>query len=447
MSNEPDGWSRLGLDPDPLVARLMKAASDAVGGPVEKLCAAHMETLMPKGWLARMPEPAAVVAAVNAVTSCLGHPAGGIQAQPTALEVAVAAVGGQIAQDAGLQLAASLPQLCDDPTLRLAGAEEAAGQFLATIDRLLARFVPQIDTLDATARLSFERILAATTSVKGRKPQVQEFMEATQQFPKVRLQAVLFRQLVEIYSKLREKLTAFLSEVSASRLRLEAELAKWMSETDSSPPPRGPRTLLPPGCASTQDSVNTFVNALTDDDLSLLERRIQSAVVEQFGGLYNACLNTSNGIKLVLDLLKIEARSYLDARLGDIDFAAMLGSAYRSAEAARNALTAAAQDAVPTLAGPGPWTKSELMVVGMPPGPGAEWIQKLVVAAIPGTTPMTIETKDEIVFYRILKTVPLSALPQLGPTWENAYTGACEAPQGNPHTRCDFTKWISIDAG
>ena len=376
------------------------------------------------------------------MTGFFGHPVA--VGNPSPLEESVCPVAVEIVEAVQTQLKESLPTLCDDASLRLSGTEEAANQFVSGIERLLARFIPQAEQLDYQARTNYERVMGGSAPARGYKSS-NDLAEAARLFATARYQFVLTTEIVSIYKHLRTTVTNFLKDVTACRQRLQGELQKLLATAAAAaaPGPRGSRELLPPHCPTVAAAVEAYTQSLTDEDLGLLESRVQSAVVDRFGGLFHACLNATDGLGTLLDLLRDEARGYLDARLAEVDLVPMFAAQFRTPEAARAALAAAAREAEPTLAGSGPWAKDELTVVACPAVPAA---RDLALSAV-GEGATTVDADDEIAFYREYPTVPLAALPQLGPAWEAAYQAACEVPQGNPHCRGDVPKWVPIDAG
>lgn len=432
-----DAWSRMGLDPDPLISRLIQASNEAARGPIHKMIDRLADNLTPKGWLTRSPDSAAVIDTVNTLLNFLGHPVA--SGNPSRFEEVICPVTVEICERAKQQLSESLPRLCDDSNLRLSGTEEAANQFMATIDRLVARYQPLADQHAQQSRVSLEFLMGV--SAKSRKGTTQEVADATRQFGTCRIQAVILKEVVAIYKNLKGTLRTFLKDASACRQRLETELTRLVTVESTISRPRLSNELLPAGCPSVDAAVESFVNSLNDDDLNLVEQRIQASVIERYDGVFNACLNTTDGIQKLIDLLQEEIRAYLDARLNDVDFLSMLAANFHTEDAARSTLGTAYRDAEPNIAGSGPWSKSEISIL-LSTAATAD----LASSVMDATNPILAEGKDEIAYYRELPCVPMAALPHLGPNGENAYQMACEMPQGNPHARGDVPKWTSIDA-
>jgi hypothetical protein len=432
-----DAWSRMGLDPDPLISRLIQASNEAARGPIHKMIDRLADNMTPKGWLPRTPDSASVIDTVNTLLNFLGHPVA--SGNPSRFEEVICPVSVEICERAKQQLSESLPRLCDDSNLRLSGTEETANQFMATIDRLVGRYQPLAEQHAQQSRLSLEYLMGV--SAKSRKGTAQEVADAIRQFGTCRIQAVILKEVVAIYKNLKGTLRSFLNDASACRQRLEAELTRLVTVDSSICRPRSPNELLPAGCPSVEAAVQSFVSSLNDDDLNLVEQRIQASVIERYDGVFNACLNTTGGIQKLIDLLQEEIRAYLDARLNDVDFLGILGANFHNEEAARTTLAEAYRKAEPNLAGSGPWSKSEISILLSPPATAG-----LASSVMDASNPIHAESKDEIAFYRELPSVPMAALPHLGPNGENAYQTACEMPQGNPHARGDVPKWTSIDA-
>jgi serine/threonine protein kinase len=437
-----EAWTRMGLDPEPLLSRLTQPVSTLAGAPIDQVVESIIAPLQPKGWLSRGPDVTLIADVTKKLTDLLGQPV--TTAKPSRLEECVAPLTKEIIRRTREQLTESLPRLCDDATLRLSGTEEAANQFIAGIDRLIDRFAPHFEQLESTARGSFERLMAATTPSRSRKATPPDIAYIAKQFATARLQSVLTREIVSIYKQLRRTLVAFQADASACQQRLNAELKKLVAKVEAPPFPRGSRELLPPNCPSTQAAVEAYTKTLTDDDLQLLERRVQSAVVDQFDGLFNACLNTTDGVGKLIDLLQEETRAYLDARLMDVDLVPMLAAQFRTQETALMALSHCYREAEPSLTGPGPWSKNEIIAVA---SPALGTARNLAFSAGIPPEATSIDSRDEIAYIREWPAVPLSTLPQLGAIWEASYQMACELPQGNPHSRGDVPKWVPIDAG
>jgi serine/threonine protein kinase len=440
--------ARLKLDPDGLLAQLMAAADAAVGQPLEPLLSRTLETLIPRGWRTKRPSAHAVTLAFAELDNLIGTPLLGANATPTPIEDAIRRAAADLLQAAQSELTTHLPMLADDPTFRLAGAEEAARQVLADLDRALVNFTQQAEQARTDARSAYERLWqwANQSAADKRKWSLTEWTEAVRQYPKCQYRSILYARARKVYEHLKPVLIGVLKEVSACRQRLEGYRKSLIDELEEPSVPIGPRQVMPPGCPTITEAAQKFLAFLSDDDLAGLERQIQATIEETIGGLYQACLNSAEGAKVVLQVVREESRAYLDARLGEIDLAGMLTSRYGSMEGVIRAFSQSFAAATPELVEAGPWARPGITLVATPAGAAYADLRRAAVNAAPlDLPPITADTRDEVVIYREYPHVPLCALPQCGSAWVAAYFEAAEMFQCTPHSRTDITQWVGVD--
>ncbi|QDU18874.1 tubulin-like doman-containing protein [Urbifossiella limnaea] len=437
-------WTRMELDPDAVLARLQAAAESATGARTEDLIAAATEPLVPKGWLARLPEPERVAVAVDGLVKLFGPPSGPAHRVPTAAEGAVAEAALAVANEAALHLRTVVAGLVEDPQFRLAGAEEATRQFLATTDRLAEKYYAEAAAADLKATAAYECLVQYTHFQKGmRKPAAAEIADALRLFPRARYQGVLHRTLARLYQTVRDPLEAQLADVSGCRERL-AEVAGPVGPAAADFIP-GPRRLMPPGCLGVDDAVARFEGVLTDADQAAIDARVQALLEPEHGGLFQACFSSSAGPEGVVAAVREEARSYLDARLGDVDMGAMFAERFRSRQSAEAAVGHAFAEAEPEWVGGGPWTGTEVTVLAVPDGVAGAPVRELAARAIPVAGLPTADSRDDVTIYREYPAVPLSAVPHLGPAGSTAYQNLPESNQCSLHSRLDVTAWTGVD--
>ncbi len=443
-------WSRLGLEPDDILGRFQKAADGVLGCRVDELTAAAVEPILPKGWLARLPEPPAVAVVLDRLVRTFGPAASASKRPPTPLEDAVDQAAVEVAQEVNHELRTLAPGLVEDPAFRLAGAEDVVRQFLATLDRLLERYLAQAADLDNKAVAAHELLLDYTHFAKGsRKPSAAEFTEAVRQFPRCRYQALTARHLIAVYKFLRDGLAGQMSDVTACRQRAEAALATVAPAVsdDMLEVAATVRRLMPSGCATVGDAVERFRKVLGEADLDEIDRRVQAGVEHEYGGIYQACLNSASGAQHVVDLTLSEARAYLETRLGAADLGAMFAERYRTPQAAELVISEAYQQAEPTWVGDGPWSAAGLTVLAAPGGdPSAEGLRDVARRGLPVAGLPTADVRDELTVYREFPAVPFSALPHLGEAGAAAYASLPDVNQCSLHARLDITQWAAADA-
>ncbi|MCI0702918.1 MAG: protein kinase [Planctomycetia bacterium] len=436
-------WTQLGLEPEMILSRLQRAADAAVNGSLDEVFTSITEPLVPRGWLARLPESGPMTIALDRLHKLLGSPTSTIKRPPTAIEEAVVRAGEEAESAFANQLRALAPILVDDPQFRLAGTEELYRQFIATTDRLIDRFLQSAADAETRALDAYEWLTVAAHPQKGiRKPTAAELTDALRQYPRARFQALTFRQMMTLYQALRDVLNARVTDVSVTRQRVATAAAVEDRPLDL---PLSLRRLMPTGCATIAEAVDRFVQSVTDADLTEIDRRIQSVLEPEGGGLFKVCQGTAAGTDGVIGLVFEEARTYLDARLGDVGLASMFAERFRTPQQAERAIEQAHQEAEPSWIGPGPWTSAEITVVGCPAGESGESLRELARRAIPVAGLPISESRDDLTIYREWPSVPLAALPHLGPAGVAAYHALPEAIQCTPHARVDVTNWVNVD--
>ncbi len=439
-------WGAAGLEASVLSRSLVREAGAAVGHDLEAEVLAGLEALAPRGgWRARPPEPAAVAAAVARWQEVLSRPNPGTRA-PSALAEAFTAAADARAEKLRDEHARLFANLIEAPNFRLAGTEEALRRVVELLDKAKAQSERKADELARDAVAALDHLLAVAQPHKGaRKLTPAEFQEAATAYPHGQLGQLGARAAVRVYHRLRDHLAGKLAEVAACRSRVEEVLADLTARAEAPPPPLGETDLLPAGCASTEDAAQTFLRSLTDDDLLELDHAVQHGLEERFGGLYQACLNITDGADGLTRILAEQARRYLHERLGQVDFDAMLTARAGGDQALAHELRGAYDRAAPGLVGPGPWSRAEFAAYLGPVGPGGEVARDVAAGVLPETT-YDVAAPDEVAVYREYPDVPLAALAQFGPAWAGAYRAHPDAQQASAHTRLDVTQWIDVDA-
>ena len=438
-------WAQLGFEPDAVTAHLHRTADLAAGGKVDEVIGMVTEPLVPRGWLARAPEPTQVGVALDRLNKLIGPPASSVKRPPTAVEEAVTKAATAAGTSFALDLHNLLPVLADDPQFRLAGTEELYRQFITNADRLIDKFMQQAVELDAKAVAGYECLTQYAHFQKGmRKPTAAELTDALRQYPRARFQALTFRQLVAVYQPVREALGGQLADVAVARQRM-ATIATAVPEDEPDTAPVSLRKLMPPGCATVGDAVERFLNVLTDEDLNEIDRRVASALEPEAGGLLRVCLGTG-GVAGVVATVFEESRAHLDARLGEVGLATMFAERFRTAQHAERAIEQAYQEAEPAWVGHGPWAGSEVAVLACPGGAAGEALREVARRAIPIAGLPVADSRDDLTIYREWPAVPLAALPHLGPAAAAAYSALPETGHCSAHARLDVTQWLDVDA-
>ena len=113
---------------------------------------------------------------------------------------------------------------------------------------------------------------------------------------------------------------------------------------------------------------------------------------------------------------------------------------------AERAIEQTYQEAEPAWIGNGNWVGGEVAVLACPSGNGGEPLRELARRAIPVAGLPIADSRDNFTVYREWPTVPLLALPQVGPAAMAAYNSLPESQLCTPHSRLDVTQWVDVDS-
>jgi hypothetical protein len=438
-------WQKLGLDLEGFIEKLRDQADAVVSASAEGQLIQIGESLITKGWLSRSPDPAQVGHALVEWDRIIGHPASSANRPLTPIEERLRSFAADMATVAHSELATTVPHLIDDPKFRLAGSEEGARQLIADLNRMGSALFSQADQLDKDALANYELLTGHAHGTT--RAQTAVITEALKRYPRQRFQATLARRAARTYEALKESMTHVKNEVTSCRQRLLAYKTVLLGEIEQPTSAIGPNQIMPPGCFTIEDASKRYLDILTDDDLHDMETWVQAGIEKNYGGVYEACLNTTEGASGLLDILRQQTRAYLDKRLGDVDFTAMFEQKFGSLDLVVEAFQKAHADAAPALVGSGPWSQSAVTVFAAPPGESGDAVRHAAYEALPEPDKAVFaDAPDEAVLYREYPQVPLAALPYFGTAWQAAYDTAFDTIQCSPHTRIDIPQWISVDA-
>ncbi|MGL6074618.1 MAG: tubulin-like doman-containing protein [Fimbriiglobus sp.] len=438
-------WQSSGMDLETLARSLLATAEQSTGTSLEEMFRLGTEQLTPKGWLARTADPDKTGVITQNWVALIGRPNSAV-GRSAIFQDAFADAADQCVVKFTEQLRFLFPSLIENPEFRLAGAEEAIRQILGHLDRARIRADQLAAEKESQSTLAIDQLAGHANSAKGtRKLTATEFTEAIQTFPHAQTMFLQLKAASRVYRKLKDLLMAILAEVTVFRQRVEMGLPELTRDAETPANPAAFGEFLPTGCPSTEDAARVFLSSLTDADLTNLDHHVQEALDRKFGGLYQACLNSTEGSSSIFQVLREETRSFLDHRMGDVDLASMLFSSFGGVQQAAGGLHNAFEQASPKIIGNGPWTQNGINVFLGPVGAGGDPIRELAAEVLPEGT-IDAPGEDEVILYREIPDVPLVALAQLGPLWSNAYQAFPESHQISPHTRLDVTSWSDVDA-
>jgi serine/threonine protein kinase len=335
-------------------------------------------------------------------------------------------------------------RLIEQPAYRLAGAEEAVRQAIATIEQLLQHHEPLIKDLTRRAGEAYLRLRSMIHAVRpgGRRLVMPpgDVLELLRSYPKWRFQALMLQQVSGAFLGLRGHLSDELREINFLRVRL-TELGRMLEsppEADQAEAPRRLRNVFPAGCKTMQEAADKFVAAFTPDLLLQLDKQIQEVLLRDFTALVHVCTSSKNMLKDVEGAMVQTAMDFAGAMLAEPNVGDLLQEQFADPDEVSRAVAGFHAEAAPGLspAGPGGAEATELFVVAVPPGSDA--FLSMTDHALRDAEPKVADSHDDIILYRELANLPLAALELMGPRGQEAYRTLTATEHFTPHTRVDL---------
>jgi hypothetical protein len=356
----------------------------------------------------------------------------------------------EVVQEWGQKLDEMPVRLIEEPKYRLAGAEEAVRQLVATIEQALQHHEPLLKDLTTRAREAYARLRILSqplsqTPNRRRPPPAADVLELMRNYAKWRYQSLVLGQFMSGFLTLRGHLADEMREIGFCRVRL-TELQRLLAEPnepDADKPRDGGRHLFPPGCQGLEDAVKVFLADVGPEAVQELDVQIQAMLRKRFTALVQVCVSRANMLKDVQAALVETAETFAAGLRNAQNVAEMFLEQHPDPQVAEDEVAGFLDEAAPEPLGPRqpPGTVPEVCVVAAPPGPAGDRIRELARKAAPGsevhTAAPSLNSDDEIVVYRELSNVSLADLEQLGPIGQEAYDRMTSAENFTPHSRTD----------
>jgi serine/threonine protein kinase len=413
-----------------------------------------------------LPEQLAKI--LDQLEELLGKPQDdGLSDTPARLVVALREAADKLVQQWEQKLAELPVRLIETPEFRLAGAEEALRQMVASIEQTLQNHEPLARELSNRAAELYDRLhqlLDSSASLAGastrrsgvvsvvfrksssgsRKHSAHaEVQELLRDYSKTLYQGLLLRQAGNIFLTLRGHLADEMREINFCRLRLGELLHALEAPVEAAPAPSAAvKYFYPGGCKDLKETLQYLESQLKEDALKELDVRMQEMLHKQFTALVNVCLGTDNVLKNVEAAMRQTAEAFAAERLGEVNVTEMFLQQHPDDAQAAAALADFFDKAAPKLPSPiVPPLQGEgaaqLCVLAAPAGPAGEHLQALAAQALPDVEWQAASSAEDILLYRERVNLPLSELPQLGPLAQDAYRQMNNAEHFTPHCRCD----------
>lgn len=442
-------WTVRGLSPEKLMEALQKTCAATLGNAPETVFATLTEPLNALD-TARQDEARQILTNVfRGLEEILGRPEEFIGSSPGALTDPMQQTAEATVNKWSAKLATFAVSLLEQPEYRLAGAEAAFRELVTTIDRVCAEYEPLLKEINGRASEGRERLMKLIDGLTGSAPTrrtpnaLPNIVELMRAYPRWRLQSLVLQRVFAAYVSLRGTLSDQLREVNYCRERLldmKRKLIESPMENASISTTMLTRALLPEGCRTLAESVESIRARLSNEDLNELDRRVQQLINQDFSSLVQVCLGSANRLKeLEKSMLRL-AGEFVSGRIGNTQVADIYLAQYQSDEQVREDLGNMFAEAAPKLCSPRQQS-SEIAILATPANPSGGKIRRLAQQTVPDADLAEADSSDDIVFYRERFQMLLSELEQLGPLGYEAYRQVGMVDHFTPHSRTDIAQW------
>jgi hypothetical protein len=468
-------WQRLELGAECLISRIQDRIDSALGktpeaafeailapvvrgsasGPIPREKTAGSAGASPAPPKPLQPEQLAAV--LDAFEELLGRPADDSAETGGSLLQTLQSVTERLASEWSQKLAELPVRLIEDPGYRLAGAEEAIRQMVATLEQTLQSQEALTQEQTRKARGAYERLMMLTRPLPPdqRRPAIApaEVLELLRAYPRWRYRSLVLQQVAGVLIGLRGHLSDELREVNFCRVRL-GELFRLLEEppqvssgtswqgTANRPSGIG-RKLFLGGCRDLPEAIEQFLNSMTPENLLELDGQVQAMLRSRFTALVHVCMTShSNVLKKVEEAMRETVRAFAAACLPSTTVAELFFQQYPEDTQADEEISSFYDEAAPELsadnrspqAGP---PVGELCVLAAPAGDASDQFCAAVQRLLPDAEIIPTASADDIVVYRERLNLSLANLEQLGPLGQDAYRQMTTTDHFTPHTRSD----------
>jgi serine/threonine protein kinase len=437
-------WTRGQLHLEAMVEALHGAVRESLREEPDRVFDAFTDPLRTRTPAGGKLDAAGASVVFDQILKVVGKPDCENDSQPGTIQAPLSACYEQLVKEAEGHVALMVATFIEVPQYRLPAAEEVVRQLADKLKHQVDVLEPVRSDLDKEVRALFSRLFQAIGSLGAssgfsvrRSSLTVEIVELMRVYPRKRLQLHVLDRVLSIYRRLLGNAPEYLREIGFCRSTLADLHAALTQLAPVDTAAAGPgKLILPDGCKNLDDAADQFLAGLAPEDLLSFEQRLQKETSKKFRGLGSVCLKPTEKLAAFRELLLTRSREFLDGQLDRSDPATIFFR-YRSADGSAEPLLGEAFDeAAPELAALAGEPRTELAVLGVPPGPAGEQLQALAAQTLPHAQLIAAPLPDDICFYREYPLVPLTALPQLGDTARDAYQQMLSSDQC-PHARVD----------
>ncbi len=483
-------WALLELDSDNFIHRVQTEILKKLGSPPEAVFSSLFEPLRPGsqqgterpgstgGWLRsrsadqRGLDAEKLVGVLARLEELLGRPENdhSSDAPPQMIGLLRDACN-RLAGEWSQKLAVLSVRLIEEPKFRLAGAEEAIRQIVATIEDILQHHEPlcleltekateAYATLRAVAGLfapqppsGTERRAASTPPTKKPSITPQETFELIKFYSKWRYQSLLLQNLASSFVGVRGHLSDQLREVNFCRVRL-TELARLFEESAAKVSPAKPgksagrdeglgRKFFVSGCKDLGEAVRLCMEKITPKNLLDLDARMEAMLKKSFTALVHVCFTTSNVLKDVQASMASVANDFAAEQLPSLSAASLFFEQHPDESQAEGEIGSFFDEAAPEITPGRQALVTEFVanhaIVSAPDDEESVRFREVLARTVPAASITSTGSPDDLVIYRERDNLALIDLEHLANVGHDAYIQMTATDNFTPHCRSDVT--------
>ena len=372
----------------------------------------------------------------------------------------------RLAADWSQKLSVLAVKLIEEPKFRLAGAEEAIRQLVATIEDIIQHHEPLCRELTEKAAEAYgvlrshaglfapqppggdERRPTSTPASKKPNLSATEAFGLLKSYSKWRFQSLLLRHLAASFVGVRGHLSDQLREVNFCRVRL-VELARMFEESAEKTPPdrshrRGDglgRRFFVAGCKDIGEAVRLCLEKIGPKDMLALDVRIEAMLKKHFTALVHVCFDTGNVLKEVRASMVAVALEFASEYLPSHSAAALFFEQHPDEAVAEREVATFYDEAAPEItAGRDPRGTvcvAEHVIVSAPDDEESARFREILSRMAYEAAIESADSPDDLVIYRERVNLALADLEHLASAGLDAYTQMTASDDFTPHTRTD----------
>jgi eukaryotic-like serine/threonine-protein kinase len=454
ISNEVHGWveenffSR-GLNPEILQASMNETVKNWIDGETDPVMKLLFKTAFEDLQTTETVETDKIHQLQEMLLKKLGRPGEEDQVTPESLATPIFELANRMMQESEQKLAELAVHFVERPGHRFAAAEDAIRLLSDKLHFLEKKFIKQVDSHDSEARQLVAAIwgngsvMVPTTRLIRRITNHSELIQAMIRYAWVRMQSMFARAMMSIYRVLSNSIPEYLRELNSCWNNVE-ELKNKLGPAPAefeSPLPHD-HWILPDNCKTLGEAANLLIEGITLEELLRFEEILQGEIRQRSRGVVSICAKPEKYFPRFQLICQKLGKEFLESRLLNASPSEVFFCHRPDMQSAQREIHRAYEEASPEYSDARNINGTQIVSIGVPMDMAGDEFRRLCVDILGEVDLLTSESRGEIIFYRELRGLHLSMLPQLSPMAREAFEVTWSEEGINPHSRLDVN-WSS----